>query len=67
MWKSWFIDHPLTPLALIAMALFVGTFAVAVWRAWRAAPAALDERARLPLSADSSNDLADTGALHHVR
>ena len=59
MWNSWFAQHPLTPVALAAMALFLGTFVVAVWRAWRSPAGELDERARLPLS--------DDGDVRHVR
>jgi hypothetical protein len=62
MWKSWFAQHPLTPVALAAMALFLGTFVVAVWRAWRSPAGELDERARLPLS----DELVDDGDAHHV-
>jgi hypothetical protein len=43
------------------MALFLGTFVVAVWRAWRSPAGELDERARLPLSDDS---VADGDAQH---
>jgi hypothetical protein len=49
MWTSWFTDHPATPVALAAMALFLGTFVVAVGRAWRQPAGTLDECARLPL------------------
>jgi hypothetical protein len=52
MWKHWFADHPLTPLALAAMALFVGAFVVAVWRACRTPAPELEQRARLPLLDD---------------
>jgi hypothetical protein len=62
MWKSWFTDHPLTPVALAAMALFLGAFIVAVWRAWRSPAGELDERARLPLS----DELVEDGDAHHV-
>lgn len=49
MWKSWFLDHPLTSVALASMAIFIGTFIIVVVRAARADAGALDERARLPL------------------
>jgi hypothetical protein len=62
MWSSWFNTHPLTPIALHAMALFLGTFVVAVVRAWRSPAGELDERARLPLSDDS----VAAGDAHHV-
>jgi cbb3-type cytochrome oxidase subunit 3 len=52
MWKHWFADHPLTPLALAAMALFLGAFVVVAWRAWKMPARDLDERARLPLLDD---------------
>jgi hypothetical protein len=58
MWKSWFTDHPLTPIALVAMALFLGTFLVAVVRAWRSPAGELDDRARLPLLPDAADDEA---------
>jgi hypothetical protein len=49
MWRSWFIDHPLTSVALASMAIFLGAFIVVVARALRADRSTLDERARLPL------------------
>ena len=52
MWKDWFANHPFTPVALVAMALFLGAFIVVVWRAWRTPPPTFDERARLPLLDD---------------
>lgn len=48
MWKSWFLDHPLTSSALAAMAFFLGAFVVVIVRMLRADSRTLDERARLP-------------------
>jgi hypothetical protein len=53
MYQSFYQDHPLLLLPLVAMvAFFVGFTAIVVRTWWRAAPT--DERARLPLLDDDT-------------
>lgn len=54
MWKSFYLDQPLVPLALASMALFVGAFVVVLLRAFRSDKHELDDRARLPLLDEES-------------
>ena len=63
MWASYFAQHPLVLLPILAMALFMTVFAAITVRAWRRSSLPLhDNLSRLPLNTSEEHHHTET---HH--